>query len=431
MSTPQPPEDQGGPGSLQKQPGLPPVPSPSSSLPPYPTAPAGGPWGHAPPWPPSAPGKRRFSVPAVLALVTALLGLFPAALALGIVALQRVADRRERGKGFALAGIALAGMQIAALAALVPVMVREDAQGSGTEAAADREPYQEPDGERERGSGGGGPEDGAGEGEPGGPGAVGGREEVPREGGEEIDVFTIDVGDCFDAGGLGGYDGEGSEAYAVTRLSCEERHEAEAYGSARVEGYGGFPGDEELARLAEDECDALIQPYVLDPWLLPADVGIYYYYPQEAGWLFGDREILCFFGSTGGEPLRGALRGDKDGMTAEQLQYLRITAPLDLTVWEEPSQDGRPGELRDWAGEMAEVLDREAAALAEAGWSSGIEGTVTELVTARETSSGHWRQAADAGGDAFWDHYTTAYDTMGYGHEITIRERLGLDTSDG
>src|SRR5690606_33097508 len=75
---------------------------------------------------------------AVASLVTGLLGLFPAALALGLVALSRLSDTdaarpARRGRGLAVAGVALAGAQVVALAVAVPVWVinaGDDARGA-------------------------------------------------------------------------------------------------------------------------------------------------------------------------------------------------------------------------------------------------------------------------------------------------------------
>jgi hypothetical protein len=342
-------------------------------------------------------------------------GLFPVALSLGLVALSRISARAgaERGRGLAVAGIVLAGVQIVALAVIIPVAAtNSDDDGRGTEASEEQRPERrEPDDE---------PTDDPNPTEP-----------VPDDDGEQIDVFDIQVGDCFDSGtGLGEFEeNEATEETTVTRLPCDAPHEAEAYGTAQVTGYQEFPGDAELTELAFDECGRLVQPYVLDTWELDTSTTMYFYYPQQSSWSFGDREILCFFGHIDGTPLEGSVRGDPGELSADQASYLEITTPLEIVIWNEPYPDDPLAAQREWAEQMAGTIDQEAGDLAAAAWSEDVAGQVDELVAAREDSLTHWNRAADAQDvAAFESEYTEGYATLGIDQEIAIRQTLGLTT---
>ncbi|MDT0447279.1 DUF4190 domain-containing protein [Streptomyces johnsoniae] len=381
MTTPQPPH--GG--------ALPPVPR----LAPVPPAPA-------------PPPELRYSGLAVGSLIAAVV-FFPAGLVLGILALAGLDRRTERGKGLAVAAVAIASTAILTLAVVIPaVATREDHDaGRGGDASAHAQPgdIRAPGGEQEDGR----QEDGQG-----------------REG-TDLSVFDIAVGDCFDSGsGLGTFD-EGAEELTVTRLPCEGPHEAEAFAAVQVEGHDAFPGDDELFALAYRECGARVQGYVLDSWALPLDVQLYYYYPGAATWRLGDREIICFFGQSGGGALTGTLRGDAAAMDADQLRYLEVTTPLEVAIWGEPLPEEGLDARREWAGRMADSVGQEAGELTAESWPREIEPLVAELAEARLTSLAHWNDAAGAGDEgAFVRHVEAGYDAMGIDSEIEIRGILGL-----
>jgi hypothetical protein len=407
MDSPQPPPGQGAWPSPPGPPGPPPGPPPQQPQQPY------GP----PPWQPARPPYNGL---AVAAFVTALVLLFPLALVLGLIALVRLTDGRstQRGKGLAIAGVALAGVQIAVLAVVVPVaVINADDDGSGSADAA--APQEETPGDDPEPLAPTGPPDPT-------------PTPAPDGESEDIDVYDIQVGDCFDSGaGLDQFEeDEATEESTVTRLACDEPHEAEAFGSTQVTGYEEFPGDAELTQLAFDECGQLVQPYVLDTWTLDSSVTFFFYYPQASSWAFGDREILCFFGHQDGSPLTASLRGDESELSAEQSRYLEITTPLEVLIWSEPLPDAPFTEHRTWAAEMARTLRDEADALAAESWPADISGLVDDLVAAREESADHWDGASDAADRAEYDaRYGDGYATLGVETEISIRETLGLSTA--
>ncbi|ONK14998.1 hypothetical protein STBA_58100 [Streptomyces sp. MP131-18] len=352
---------------------------------------------------PAPPPELRYSGLAVGSLIAAVV-FFPAGLVLGILALAGLDRRAERGKGLAVAAVAIASTAILTLAVVIPAVVTSEDHdaGRGGDASAHAQPgdVRAPGGEQEDGQG--------------------------REG-TDLSVFDIAVGDCFDSGaGLGTFD-EGAEELTVTRLPCEGPHEAEAFAAVQVEGHGAFPGDDELFAVANRECGAHVQGYVLDSWALPLDVQLYYYYPGAATWQLGDREIVCFFGQSGGGALTGTLRGDAAAMDADQLRYLEVTTPLEVAIWGEPLPEEGLDARREWAGRMADSVGQEAGTLTAESWPREIEPLVAELAEARLTSLAHWNDAAGAGDEsAFARHVEAGYDAMGIDSEIEIRGILGL-----
>ncbi|WP_326599478.1 DUF4190 domain-containing protein [Streptomyces sp. NBC_01803] len=348
----------------------------------------------------AVPPRVEFSGMAITAFVLSLF-VFPAGLALGILALARLGVRHQRGKGLAIAAVVIASAQIVALSVIVPVVVHTAEDDSGDSGDGEHSDDALPDDR---------PQDP-------GPEAV------------EIDVFDIRVGDCFDSGvGLEGFGG-GAQEMTVTRLPCDSPHEAEAYGLAHVEGYDAFPGEEELREISIRECDELLQDYILDTWTLPYEVFPYYYYPVAESWQFGDREILCFLGHDEGPELTETLRGDAGALGPEQSRYLEITTPLELSIWDEPGTGERLSERREWAADMVGDIEREITELSAGSWSGEVAELVPSLVEARELSLRHWRAARDAADvAAFEEAVDSGYTLLGVDWEIAIRESLGLTT---
>ncbi|UED83705.1 DUF4190 domain-containing protein [Streptomyces profundus] len=425
MSTPSQPgghQDGGPPGHPASQPPPPPYPGAGygSPHPPtgpgtppggpgqagggYPGGPGYGPPGGPPGWGP--PPKAPMNTLAVTAFVLSLVLLFPAALVLGIIALGRVGTSRERGKGLAITAICLASAQIVALAVLVPLALddSDDTKAESQETSEDRvdeEPPEPPD-----------------DPEPG--------DDEPGDEGVDTIVFDLRVGDCFDPpGGLGAYEEEGALEQSVSVVPCDQPHEAEVYGQFDVTGYGAFPGSEELAGLADQECRALVQPYVLDTWALPIEAQPYYYHPEATSWRIGDREILCFFGRVDGGTLDEALRRDPAELDEEALTYLELTMPLELAFLDEPLTDDDTSALQAWAGSLVDAIDAEMAALSAVEWSL-VGGEIESLLAARESSLSSWNAATEAEGDDFWMAVDDGYATMGIDVELNIRQALGL-----
>ncbi|MGP4113103.1 septum formation family protein [Streptomyces sp. 4N509B] len=408
-----------GPPQPPPPPGQAPAPQPHAYPPPQPGAPGAPPWG-----PPPRPPLNGL---AVGALVTGLFAVFPAALSLGLVALSRLATPGrppERGRGLAIAGIVLASAQILLLAVLIPIAVITAEDGDGSVEATQ---HDDPTPSRDDDPAPADPDDASpsppAEERENGDGAADG---------EEISVYDLRVGDCFDSGtGLSEFDEDGqAEEHTVTRLDCATPHEAEAFGLLEVTGYDAYPGDQEMTAVAFEECADRVQPFVLDTWTLGSSVTFYFYYPQRSSWAFGDREILCFFGRQDGSALEETLRRDPDELTDEQTAYVEITTPLEIALWKEPLPEAPLEEHRAWAGEVARVIEDESRALAEHGWSEEVGALVDDLVAARGESVPSWERAANASDQATYDtEYEDAFATLGVDIEIGIRENLGLTAS--
>ncbi|SFC72972.1 DUF4190 domain-containing protein [Streptomyces aidingensis] len=356
---------------------------------PYPPGPPGGPWG----MPPEA---GRTNGPAVGSLVASVLLLFPVALVLGIVALVQLNSRPGRGKGLAVTGVVLASLQLVVVSVAVPVALYAAEDDRPAESSGDRN-------------------------------SDDGRDGRDPSGGETVRVFELAVGDCFASGRLEDYAEEGAEQAEVTLVSCDGPHESEVFGSLEIEGHSAFPGDEVVAEIASSECAALIQPYVIDTWAQSLDM--YFFHPIESGWRLGDREVLCFFARTGGGDLTGSARGDSAGYDAEQLRFLELTAPVEAAWLSEPlAQDHTLHQ--EWAGRMAEEMERYAAALRAESWSAGTEDLITALADVREESVRQWRAAAAAGEDAYRRYYDEGAAAYGYEEEYAVREALALATGE-
>ncbi|MBC7291384.1 MAG: septum formation family protein [Actinotalea sp.] len=128
--------------------------------------------------------------------------------------------------------------------------------------------------------------------------------------GQEIDVVTVEVGDCLRAP-------EKSQAQIVTvrKVDCKEPHEHEVYATepfAGVDGAtpGGYPGDAALTAFAQARCLEEFEGYVgvdyrdsslFFTWLLPSPRG------WEGEGKHRDRSVVCLVTGTG-EPRTGSVR---------------------------------------------------------------------------------------------------------------------------
>lgn len=104
--------------------------------------------------------------------------------------------------------------------------------------------------------------------------------------GEEVSVFDVEEGDCFDA--------DGDELESVTVVDCDEPHTYEAFHVFDHEAGDDaeYPGDEAMTEYAETECRAPFEDYVERDY----ETSIWYISwitPSDGTWADGDREILC------------------------------------------------------------------------------------------------------------------------------------------
>jgi hypothetical protein len=74
-------------------------------------------------------------------------------------------------------------------------------------------------------------------------------------------------------------------------VDCSVPHESEAYASIVLED-GAFPGDQPVADKANAGCTSEFKTFVGIDYSKSA-LSYNYYFPTEASWAKGDREILC------------------------------------------------------------------------------------------------------------------------------------------
>lgn len=119
--------------------------------------------------------------------------------------------------------------------------------------------------------------------------------------GENTDVFTIQVGDCLNDAGS-----EGEEVSEVPTVPCTEPHDSEAYASIIMDD-GDFPGQQAANDQAVADCTIEFNAFVgLD--YETSKLNFAYYFPTEASWANGDREILCLISDPAGKAT-GSLKG--------------------------------------------------------------------------------------------------------------------------
>jgi hypothetical protein len=216
----------------------PPDPSPAAPASPEP-APSGAPADEPPP--PPAPVPRRTNRLAIAAAVTGAVGLVPIALGLGIAALVRLRGGNEKGRGYAVSGLAGAGIWTIA-AVVIATMAVNSMVGVNRDESG-----------RVRKSG-------------------------------MLLVSALRAGDCF-FGPL-----PGSRHVPVSVAPCTEPHDSEvtAAGALPAEPY---PGEKALKAEADRWCGTRFRPLGKSPhapYLL-----FYRLVPDRKAWDGGNRKVIC------------------------------------------------------------------------------------------------------------------------------------------
>lgn len=103
--------------------------------------------------------------------------------------------------------------------------------------------------------------------------------------GTDTSAFEIKVGDCINDADVSG------TVETVPIVACTEPHDSEAYASIIMDD-GDFPGAEAVDSQAQSGCLDAFEGYVGNSYD-NSKLEISYYYPTEASWGTGDREILC------------------------------------------------------------------------------------------------------------------------------------------
>lgn len=117
----------------------------------------------------------------------------------------------------------------------------------------------------------------------------------------EVDVFSLEVGDCL----MVEDDGSGTVTTSP-KVPCEEPHEAEVFTLVNTE-LDEFPGTEQMFEYAHDACEPHLKGYLGGDYR-ESGLLVWAYTPTEASWEAGDREVICIL-STMDEPLVGSMKG--------------------------------------------------------------------------------------------------------------------------
>ncbi|MGW0931774.1 DUF4190 domain-containing protein [Streptomyces sp. NPDC002644] len=372
-------------------PAAPPVAPPAGGFgPPVPpdpygaAAPYGAPYGGFAPQPP-------VSGLAVTSLVFGVLCCVPLfGVIFGVAALVRMRKQPQRGKGLAIAGIALSAVGSILLALAL-------ATGAW--------------GEFKKGIG-----------------------EGIEEGVREANVTaSLEPGDCFDEPGMP-EDAAELERYEVDdirEVDCASPHDGEAF--ARVDlPAGAYPGEDEVVESADSICSKEMTSYSKDAWRLFQHAYVTYFYPAADNWAVDDRSVVCVYAPLEtGERLTAELRQDAEDFDAQQLAYLdavgEVNAALVRTPFDAVEED-LEGYQR-WAGDVSDKLAGLSQALRAHDWKPDAAPLAAGLADEVDAAQGDWKKLAAADdADAFylrWGEADSAL-TDGAGSVVDLRERLGL-----
>jgi hypothetical protein len=114
--------------------------------------------------------------------------------------------------------------------------------------------------------------------------------EIEQEG--AVDVFSFEVGDCFDSGVAAEAEGESFEVGGVTGKPCSEPHYAEVFHLEDIDAEE-YPGPVEVNEQADSICAEAFEGYVGVPYL-ESELLLTYLTPTAQTWENDDREIVCY-----------------------------------------------------------------------------------------------------------------------------------------
>jgi hypothetical protein len=106
--------------------------------------------------------------------------------------------------------------------------------------------------------------------------------------GGQDDVFSIEVGDCFNDST--GTDEEGYVS-GVDSVACSEAHDNEVYSVFTVDG-DDYPGEEAVMAEADSLCSTSFEEFV-GVIYDESELYLTYLYPTDQSWSGGDKEIVC------------------------------------------------------------------------------------------------------------------------------------------
>lgn len=134
----------------------------------------------------------------------------------------------------------------------------------------------------------------------------------PFQNPEDMDVFSINVGDCIvntdDAGP------EATEVMSVPIVPCSQPHAYEVFHEFDLTGTS-FPGSEQVTEAAREQCTGqAFTDYIGKAWN-DSELTLFWYHPTPESWASGDRVVSCVVleqaAEEGGNPTTGSLRDSR------------------------------------------------------------------------------------------------------------------------
>ena len=165
-------------------------------------------------------------------------------------------------------------------------------------------------------------------------------------GGTTLDVFALNVGECFDD--PPNFD-PGIEVLELDGIPCDQLHDNEVYALIDYPGDGlaPFPGDDALSVFVDDECLVAFEEYVGGDYV-SSNLDFADLRPTAGSWEQGDREIVCFLYDFDLRPLTGSAVGSGG-------QFGPDTATEPLADWD--AFNTFVGECFDDAGPIVDCAD--------------------------------------------------------------------------
>lgn len=206
----------------------------------------------APPDPQQPPTTGKTNGLAVVSLVFSILGIFPLGAVFGFMALSQIRNRGDSGRGFALAGLTLSGIEALACAGAVVFVLaaggnplQEQQRFAGLDRTTGAPSSQEPDG---------------------------------------VPVEELEIEDCVNNLSAG-------TVSRLPRVPCSEPHDGEVVAIFDLSG-SSFPGESKVQSDARDRCFKELDEY--SPSTKEDDtIRMFYLHPTQASWERGDREVTC------------------------------------------------------------------------------------------------------------------------------------------
>jgi hypothetical protein len=108
--------------------------------------------------------------------------------------------------------------------------------------------------------------------------------------GGDLDVLTLQVGDCFDDPA-----DLDEVVFDVAALPCSEPHDNEVYFLVPIAGVFGdtFPGDTALQEYSYEKCVGEPFDSYVGTDYLDSSLEVFTFTPTDESWDLGDREIVC------------------------------------------------------------------------------------------------------------------------------------------